>query len=109
MFNDLCANGNTLVTRDELQLRLIVESGVNKIRDAIRQTQFTRVFIVCGGDANAWGMPPVRNKMASLASRRFRQMGIPAITGAGFFRKINNMNAISSNGTCREMTTSSLL
>eukprot|EP00971_Amphidinium_carterae_P137793 2731029-Amphidinium_carterae.1 len=30
--------------------------------------------------------------MAAKAARRFRQNGTPAITGGGFFRKINTMN-----------------
>eukprot|EP00971_Amphidinium_carterae_P345912 6487097-Amphidinium_carterae.1 len=36
-------------------------------------------------------MPPVWNELADMAARRFRQNGIPAITGGAFFRKINMM------------------
>eukprot|EP00971_Amphidinium_carterae_P286276 5684211-Amphidinium_carterae.1 len=93
MFNDSCGGpgGYTLKTRDEAVLRIHIEEGVEKIYRAIVDTKYTRVFVVCGGDALAWNMPPVWNKLADMAARRFRQNGIPAITGGAFFKKINMM------------------
>eukprot|EP00971_Amphidinium_carterae_P301243 5984950-Amphidinium_carterae.1 len=58
MFNDLCQNNNQLKTRDKAVLRIYIEEGVDEIRRAIVDTEYTRVFIVCGGDALAWNMPP---------------------------------------------------
>eukprot|EP00971_Amphidinium_carterae_P261614 5190065-Amphidinium_carterae.1 len=83
MFNELCQQGgaNNLITRDKAVLRIRIEEGVEEIRRAIKDTEYTRVFIVCGGDALAWNMPPVWNEMADIAARRFRQNGVPAITG----------------------------
>eukprot|EP00971_Amphidinium_carterae_P050781 999973-Amphidinium_carterae.1 len=43
---------------DKAVLRIRIEEGVDEIRRAIKDTEYTRVFIVCGGDALAWNMPP---------------------------------------------------
>eukprot|EP00971_Amphidinium_carterae_P192778 3825441-Amphidinium_carterae.1 len=60
MFNELCQQGagNNLITRDKAVLRIRVEEGVDEIRRAIKDLDYTRVFVVCGGDALAWNMPP---------------------------------------------------
>eukprot|EP00971_Amphidinium_carterae_P035237 693589-Amphidinium_carterae.1 len=42
MFNELCQNGNNLITRDKAQLRILIEEGVDAIHDAVRQTKYTR-------------------------------------------------------------------
>eukprot|EP00971_Amphidinium_carterae_P170073 3369873-Amphidinium_carterae.1 len=83
MFNEICqaGGGNSLITRDKAQLRIHIEEGVDAIQEAVRQAEYTRVFVLCGGDALAWNMPPVWNELA--AARLFRQSGTPAITGGG--------------------------
>eukprot|EP00971_Amphidinium_carterae_P341427 6480218-Amphidinium_carterae.1 len=94
MLNEICpaGGGNGLITRDKAQLRIHIEEGVDAIQEAVRQAEYTRVFVVCGGDALAWNTPPVWNELAAIAARQFRQNCTPAITGGGFFRKINMMN-----------------
>eukprot|EP00971_Amphidinium_carterae_P079658 1576485-Amphidinium_carterae.1 len=80
MFNEICqqGGGSTLITRDKAMLRIHIEEGVDLICRAIKDANYARVFIVCGGDAQAWGMPPVWNEIAKLAGRRFRMNGVPA-------------------------------
>eukprot|EP00971_Amphidinium_carterae_P275901 5474746-Amphidinium_carterae.2 len=94
MFNEICqqGGGNSLITRYKAVLRIHIEEGVDAIHSAVRESEYARMLVVCGGDALAWNMPPVWNEMAAMAARRFRQNGIAAITGGGFFRKINMMS-----------------
>eukprot|EP00971_Amphidinium_carterae_P103892 2057215-Amphidinium_carterae.1 len=76
MFNEICqqGGGNSLITRDVAVLRIRIEEGVDAIHSAVRDMEYTTIFVVCGGDALAWNMPPVWNKMAGIAARRSDRM-----------------------------------
>eukprot|EP00971_Amphidinium_carterae_P335650 6471617-Amphidinium_carterae.4 len=47
MFNEICLSGagNSLMTRDKAQLRIKIEDGVDMIQNAVRQAEYTRVFV----------------------------------------------------------------
>eukprot|EP00971_Amphidinium_carterae_P033508 659968-Amphidinium_carterae.9 len=51
-----------------------LDQGIDKICDAMCDMDYKRIFVIIGGDAIAWGLPPLWNDLAEHG----RQKSLPS-------------------------------